>query len=71
MTRAVTRARFLGLTNWSGELGDEDAGDLGEADIRGFFENEGDAAAPGLDELDAAEEIGDEGIAAAWRPWRF
>ena len=38
---------------------------MAEADVGGLFEDEGDAAAPGLDEVDAAEEIGDEGIAAA------
>lgn len=51
-----------------GKLGDEDASDLGEADVRGFVEDERDAAASGLDELDAAEEIGDEGIATAGHP---
>ena len=31
----------------------------------GFFEDEGDATAPGFDQVDAAEQVGDEGIAAA------
>jgi hypothetical protein len=38
---------------------------LREADVGAFIENKGDATAPCLDEVDAAEEIGDEGIAAA------
>ena len=30
-----------------------------------FFENERDASAPGFDEVDSAEQVGDEGIATA------
>ena len=38
---------------------------MGEADVGGFFEDQGDATAPCFDELNAAEEVGDKGIAAA------
>ena len=47
------------------ELSGEDAGSFGEPGLRGFFEDERDATAPGFDQVDAAEQVSDEGVAAA------
>ena len=50
---------------WARKLSDEDACDFREAGLGGFFNNERDASAPGFDEVDSAEQVGDKRIAAA------